>query len=83
MLDAGPEVAVDEDGGVGAPHQAAGEEGGDQHEAVVELGAGAGHAQLVEEPVDVEEGRGELPEDEDGTVVVDEWPLFERHDARC
>jgi len=31
--------------------------------------------QLVEEPVEVEEGGGELVEDEGGAVEVDEWSL--------
>lgn len=56
LVNTGPEVAVDEKRLIGTPHQTTGEEGGDQHDAVVELGARTGHPKLVEEPVDVEEG---------------------------
>lgn len=31
--------------------------------------------QLVEEPVNIEEGRGELVKNESGAVKVDEWAL--------
>ncbi len=71
----GPDVGVHADGLVAAPDEAAAEEGGEQQEAVVPLRAGAGHVQLVEEPVEVEEGGGELVEDEGGAVEVDEWSL--------
>lgn len=70
-----PDVLVDADGLVGAPDETAAEEGDEQEDAVVELGARARHVDLVEEPVEVEEGRGQLVEDEGWTVVVDERSL--------
>ena len=71
----GPDVLGHADGLVGAPEEAAAEEAGEEEDAVVPLGAGAGHVELVEEPVEVEEGGGELVEDEGGAVEVDEWAL--------
>ncbi len=71
----GPDVGVHADGLVAAPDEAAAEEGGEQQEAVVPLRAGPGHVQLVEEPVEVEEGGGELVENESGAVEVDEGSL--------
>ncbi len=76
MVQGGPDVLIDADGLVGAPDEAAGEEGDEQEDAVVELGARAGHVDLVEEPVEVEEGRGELVQDEGRAVVVDERSLM-------
>ena len=48
-----PDVLVDADGLVGAPDEAAAEEGGEQDDAVVPLVFGAGEVKLIEEPVDV------------------------------
>lgn len=59
-----------------AVDEARAEEGGYQCDAVVELRGGACHANLVEEPVEVEKGRGELVEDEDWSIVVHERPLY-------
>lgn len=70
-VDGVPHVDVDDGGLPGAPDEAAAEEGDEQGDAVVKLGFGARHVELVEEPVDVEEGGGELVEDEDGRVVVE------------
>jgi len=81
-LDGGPDVLVHADGLVGAPDEAAGEEDEEEEEAVVELEAGAGEVELVEEPVDVEEGGGELVEDEGWGVEVDEGALEDRDSAR-
>ncbi len=75
---AAPHVGVDDGRLPGAPDEAAGEEGHEQGDAVVELGLGAGHVELVEEPVDVEEGGGELVEDEDGGVVIEVGALGRR-----
>ena len=74
-MERGPDVLVDADGLVGAPDEAAGEEGDGQEDAVVELRLGARPAEFVEEPVEVEKGRRELVEDEGGAVEVDEGPL--------
>jgi hypothetical protein len=70
-VDRVPHVDVDDGRLVGTPDQAAEEEGDEQGDAVVQLGLGARHVELVEEPVDVEEGSGELVEDEDGGVEVE------------
>ena len=69
------DVGEDTGGVVDAPEEAGGEEGGDEEDAVVELEGGAGEAELVEEPVDVEEGGGELVEDEGRGVEVEDRPL--------
>jgi hypothetical protein len=71
----GPDVAEDLDGLVGAPEEAAGHEGQEQEDAVDELQGGAGEGELVAEPVDVEEGGGELVEDEGWGVEVHEGAL--------
>lgn len=63
-LECGPDVLVHTHALVGAPEQAAGGEGGDEGDAVDELGGGARHAELIHEPVDVEEGGRELVQDE-------------------
>jgi len=69
------DVAKNGDGGVGAPAQAAEEEGEGEAGAVDGLVDGAGEVEFVAEPVDVEEGRGELVQEEDGGVVVEEGSL--------
>lgn len=74
-VESGPNVSVDTDGLVGAPDEAAAEKGGEEEDAVVPLGPRPGHVEFVEEPVEVEEGGGELVEDKCGAVEVDEWPL--------
>ena len=53
-----PDILGDADRLIGAPEQAAAEEAGEQEHTVVPLRSGAGHVELVEEPVEVEEGGG-------------------------
>jgi hypothetical protein len=77
-----PDILVDAQGLVGAPDEAAAEEGEEEQDAVVELGAGAGHVELVEEPVEIEEGGGELVEDEGAGVEVHEWTLRAQLEGR-
>lgn len=72
----GPDVLGDADALIGAPEEAAAEEGGEEEEAVVPLGAGAGHVEFVEEPVEVEEGGGDFIEDEGWAVEVYERSLL-------
>lgn len=69
------DVLEDVDGGDVAPDDAAGEEGEGQEGAVDGLVDAAGELELVAEPVDVEKGRGELVEEEDWCVEVDEGSL--------
>lgn len=69
------DIGEDADGLVGAEDEAGAEEGDEEDDAVVELDFGAREVELVAEPVDVEEGGGELVEDEDGGVGVDEGAL--------
>lgn len=69
------DIEEDAQGGVGAPDEAAAEEGREEDDAIGELEIGAGEGELVEEPVDVEEGRRELVEDECGRVEVEEGSL--------
>ena len=71
-----PDVLVDADGLVGSPEETAAEEGDEEEDAVVPLGEGAGHAEFVEEPVEIEEGGGEFVEDERWAVEVYEGALF-------
>ena len=75
----GPDVLGHADGLIGAPEQAAAEEAGEEEDAVVPLGSRTGHVELVEEPVEVEKGGGELVEDEGGAVEVDKRTLYSTH----
>ena len=63
-------------GGVRAPADAAEEERESEQGAVDGLIDGTSEVKLIAEPVDVEEGRAELVEEEDGAVEVDEWTLL-------
>lgn len=74
-VQASPQVTSNHDGLVCAPHETAGEKGEDKHQAVVQLSPRPGHTQLVKEPMYIEEGRGQFPQDEIATVVVDERSL--------
>ena len=74
-----PDVLGDADGLIGAPEQATAEEAGEEKHAIVPLRSGAGHVQLIEEPVKVEEGRGELVENKRRAVEVDKWSLYGSH----
>jgi len=60
---------------VGAPNKAAGEEGEEEHDAIVELDFGASKVELVAKPMNIEEGGGELVEDEGRAVEVQEGSL--------
>lgn len=60
----------------GAVDDTAGEEHAQKEHPVDKLRAGAGQADLVAEPVDIEEWRGELKEDKDGGVEIDERALW-------
>lgn len=48
-----PDVLVDAHGLIGAPDEAAAEECEEEDNAIIELGLGASHVELVEEPVEV------------------------------
>ena len=52
-VERGPDVCVDAERLVGAPYEAAAEEGSQEEDAVVPLGLGAGHVEFVEEPVEI------------------------------
>ena len=71
----GPDVLIHANTLVGAPEEAAAEEAAQEKDAVVPLGAGAGHVELVEEPVEVQEGGGEFIEDECWAVEIEERAL--------
>lgn len=75
VVESGPDVLVDADGLVGPPEETAAEEGEEEENAIIPLGEGAGHAEFVEEPVEVEEGGGEFVEDECWAVEVYEGAL--------
>jgi len=70
-----PDIRGDAQAVEGAPTEAAAEEGGEEDDAVEELDRGAREVQFVAEPVDIEEGGGELVEDEGWSVVVYEGSL--------
>ena len=70
-----PDVLVDANGLIGSPKETAAEEGDEEQDAVVPLGEGAGHAEFIEEPVEIEEGGGEFVEDECWAVEVHEGAL--------
>lgn len=74
-----PNILGDADRLIGAPEQATAEKAGEEEHAIVPLRSGAGHVKFIEEPVKVEEGGGELVEDEGGAVEVDERPLYCSH----
>ncbi len=76
-----PDVLGDTDRLIGAPEQATAKEAGEEEHAVVPLGSGAGHVQFIEEPVKVEERRGELVEDEGGAVEIDKRSLYCSHQS--
>lgn len=61
---------------IGSPDKSAGEEGDEEHDAVVELCPGSSHLQFVKEPVEVQEWGGELVENEGTSIEVDEWSLY-------
>ena len=71
-----PDVLIDADGLVGSPDETAAEEGEEKEDTIVPLGKGAGHAEFVEEPVEIKEGRGDFVEDECWAVEVHEGALF-------
>ena len=75
MTDGTKNVVEHGEGGVRAPNETAAEEGAEEEDTVGELEAGTGFVELVEEPVDVEEGGGKFVEDEGWTVEVDEGSL--------
>lgn len=75
LFQGNPHVPVHQDGLPAPPENTAAEEDRQEGHAVVPLGATTGHVDLVEEPVDIEEGAGELVQDEDRGIVVEERPL--------
>ena len=60
---------------VGAPNKAAGEEGEEEHDSIVELDFGASKVDLVAKPMNIKEGGGELVEDEGWAIEVYEGSL--------
>lgn len=74
-VERGPDIGIDAEGLVGAPHEATAKEGGEEEDTVVPLGLGAGHVEFVEEPVEVEKRGGELVEDECRAVEIDKGSL--------
>lgn len=71
----GPDILIHADGLVGAPDEAAAEEGGEQDDAIIPLVFRAGQVQLVKEPVDVEKRGRELVENKCWAVKVKKGPL--------
>ena len=77
-----PDILEDANGLIGAPEQATAEEASEEEHAIIPLRTGAGHVQLIEEPVKVEERRGELVEDKSRAVEVDKRTLYGSHQLR-
>lgn len=75
MLHSVKDVCENSYGLVGAPNKAAGEEGEEEHDAIVELDFGASKVELVAKPMDIKEGGGELVEDEGWAIEVYEGSL--------
>lgn len=75
-MQSSPDILIDADGLVGAPDEAAAEEGGEQDNAIVPLVFRAGKMQFIKEPVDVEKWGGELVEDKSWTVEIQKGSLF-------
>lgn len=63
-LQRGPDILIHIDGLPSSPDESTGEECEEEQHAVVPLGFAPGHVELVEEPVEVQERRRELVEDE-------------------
>jgi hypothetical protein len=78
LLEGVEHVHVDIYGLPGAPDETAGEEYEEEEHAVVPLERAAGHVDLVQEPVNIEEGAGELVENKSWGVKVDKGPLHSR-----
>lgn len=70
-----PDVLINPNALVCAPKESAAEKAGQEEDTVVPLGSRSGHVQLIEEPVEIQEGRGELVEDKCWAVEVDKWSL--------
>ena len=70
------DILEHDDGVKCSPKNAAAEERADQEEPVDELDFPACELEFIAEPVDVEERRRELEEDEDAGVVVHERALL-------
>lgn len=75
LFESVPHVPVDKDGLPRSPNKAAPEEREEQHHAIVPLEVTSSHVELIKEPVNIEEGAGELVENEHGRVEVDEGSL--------
>ena len=71
-----PHVLVDANGLVGSPEETAAEKRDEEQDAIVPLRKRAGHTELVEEPVEIEEGGREFVQDECWAVEIYKGPLF-------
>jgi len=70
-----PEILIHPDALVGSPYQSAASKGREKRNAVDKLSRRPSHADLVHEPMHVEEGGGELVENEIDAVIIAEGPL--------
>lgn len=75
VVQSSPYILIDADRLVGTPDESATEEGKEEHESVVELSLRSSHIELIEEPVEVQEWRGEFVKDERAAIVVDKRSL--------
>ena len=78
-----PDVLIHPDTLVCTPQQPTAEERDEEYDAIIPLRLRARHLQLVEEPVHVEEGRGDLIEDERRAVEIDKRSLQSPNQPLC
>ena len=74
-LKSSPDILIHPDALIRAPDQATGAESRDERGPIHELCGRPRHAELIHEPVDIEEWRRQLVQDEVQTVVIAEWAL--------
>ena len=69
------DVLEHRDGAISPPDEATAEKGGNEYATIYSLNKRSCEVELITKPMDIEEWRGQLVEEEDGTVIIDEWAL--------
>lgn len=70
-----PDVLIHSDALIGAPDQATGSESRDERDSIDELCRRSSHAELIHEPMNIEERRRQLIKDEIQAVIIAERSL--------
>jgi hypothetical protein len=81
-MQGGPHIRVDADRLVVPPYNSTAKEGCEEGDTIVQLHARAGHVELVEKPVDIQERGGNLVKYEVQAIIVCEWTLYHKS-ANC